>query len=128
MSDNLHSTNVELVRSMSQNFVAGRLDAVKVHIADEMIMTLPDGLPYGGVYRGWDGYLAVVTALGNYWSEVSFAPPQYLGAADKVVVLTAIKGKTRDGRSIEMPLAEIWEVHGGLVDKITAFYFDTKAI
>ena len=128
MSGDLQAKNVGLVRSMSQNFVAGRLDEVRAHISDSMVMSLPEGLPYGGVYRGWEGYLAVVTALGNYWSEVSFAPPQYLGADDKVIVLTAIKGKTRNGRSVDMPLAEIWEVHDGMVDKITAFYFDTKAV
>ena len=128
MSDDIQAANIKLVRSMSENFVAGRLEAVKAHIAEDMVMTLPTGLPYGGVYHGWLGYLDVAAALGEYWTNLSFAPPDYAASGDKVVVMTAFKGRSKSGVAVDMPLTEIWEIHGGLVDRITAFYFDTKAI
>ena len=47
MSKTLQETNIDLVRAMSANFVAGRLDDVRKHIPDCMIMELPKSLPYG---------------------------------------------------------------------------------
>jgi ketosteroid isomerase-like protein len=128
MKQNLQEANIELVRSMSQSFVAGRLDQVQPHIAPDMVMHLPAGLPYGGSYIGWSGYLAVATAIGNYFSDIDFAPPQYVAGGDRVIVMTHLKATTRNGDVVDMPLTEIWEILGGIVHRITAFYFDTKAI
>jgi ketosteroid isomerase-like protein len=128
MAQTLQADNVALVRSMSENFVAGRLDAVQSHIATDMKMHVPEGLPYGGVYTGWSGYLACATAIGGFYTDLSFAPPEYVAGGDRVIVMTHLKATTRTGRAVDMPLTEIWELHDRLVHRITAFYFDTKAI
>ena len=128
MSKTEQDKNIELVRGMSANFVAGRLDDVKKHISDTMIMEVPNGLPYGGSHKGWPGYLAVATAMGEHFSEISFAPPEYIAGGDRVVVMTHLTGKTKAGRTIDTPLTEIWKVKGDKVEKITAFYFNTQAV
>jgi hypothetical protein len=128
MSKTLQETNIDLVRTMSANFVAGRLDDVRKHIPDSMIMEVPKGLPYGGSHQGWSGYLAVATAIGSHFTEISFAPPDYLASGNRVVVLTHLKGRTRAGRTVDMPLTETWTVNGDQVEKIVAFYFDTTAV
>lgn len=128
MSKTLQDKNIELVRGMSTNFVAGRLDDVKIHVSDTMIMEVPKGLPYSGSHKGWSGYLAVATAMGEHFSEISFAPPEYMAGGDQVVVLTHLKGKTKAGRTVDTPLTEIWKVKGDKVEKITAFYFDTQGV
>ena len=128
MPQTLQDRNIALVRTMSANFVAGRLDDVKKHIAPSMVMEVPQGLPYGGSYRGWDGYLAVATAIGNHFANISFATPDYLAIDNRVVVLTHVKGRTKAGRTVDMPLTEVWQVNGDAVERITAFYFDVTSI
>lgn len=128
MSQDREEKNIAMVRSMSQNFVAGRLDEVKKHVSDTMTMNVPGSLPYGGSHKGWPGYLAVATGIGNHFSEISFAPAEYMAEGDRVVVMTHMKGKTKAGRTVDMPLAEIWDIERGKVESITAFYFDPQAV
>jgi ketosteroid isomerase-like protein len=128
MKQSLQDRNIALVRSMSESFVAGRLEQVQSHIAPDMVMLLPAGLPYGGSYTGWSGYLAVATAIGGYFSDINFAPPQYVAGGDRVIAMTHLRATTKSGRAVDMPLTEIWEIHDGMVHQIMAFYFDTKAI
>lgn len=122
-------SNVAIVEKMIANGLIGNYDVIQAHIADDYVCHLPDGLPYGGAYHGWDGYTQVFAHILDFFSDCAFGPNDYVGIGDKVVVLSHLKGTLRkSGKAIDLPLIEVWVLRDGMVTDITPFYFDTKLI
>jgi len=120
--------NVEIVQTMAANGRLGRWDIVRPLVSDDIVVEIPRGLPYGGTFRGWEGYRAALAALG-FWSDLSIGPLEFATSDDKVVVIAPLSGRIGvDGPSVSQPYAAVWELKGGQVTKITAFYYDTKEI
>ena len=114
---------------MTENGILGRWDIVKPLVADDLVVNVPEGIPYGGVYRGWQGYLNIFAAMGKFWSELKIGPSQFATYDNKVAVISHLNGRiARTGKDVSMPLAEVWEIKGGQIAGITAFYFDTKLL
>lgn len=121
--------NLQIVQTMIQNGILGRWDVVRPHVSDEVVCNLPEGLPYGRTYRGWQGYVDVLTELTTFWRDVKFGPNEFIVGKNKVVILSRIQGLiAKNGQAVSMPLTEIWELQHAKVTSITAFYFDTKSI
>jgi uncharacterized protein len=129
MSDNDGKQNLHIVKTMTENGILGRWDIVKPLVADDLVVHVPEGIPYGGVYRGWQGYLNIFAAMGKFWSELKIGPSQFATYDNKVAVISHLNGRiARSGKDVSMPLAEVWEIKGGQISGITAFYFDTKLL
>lgn len=121
--------NEQIVRKMLENGLAGNFDAIRSHIGDDYVCRLPEGLPYGGVYRGWDGYTEVFGKIIDFFETVEFGPNTFLANDDTVVILSRLRGTVRrSGQAVDMPLAEVWELADDKVIAITAFYHDTKRL
>lgn len=120
---------LQIVKTMLDNGIVGNWDIVRPLVADDLVIFLPIGLPYGGTYRGWQGYRDVFAAMGEFWGDITFGPSEFFPAHNKVTIVSYLKGRVaKTGKSTSMPLAEVWEVRDGKVSRITAFYFDTKTI
>ena len=129
MADERAESNVEIVEKMIANGLIGRYEVIQQHIAGDYVCLMPDGLPYGGVHHGWDGYTQIFAKMLEFFSEVAFGPNEYVGHEDRVIVLSHLKGTLRaSGRTIDMPIIEVWQLAEGMVKAITPFYFDTKVI
>jgi uncharacterized protein len=129
MSDDDGQTNLHIVKTMTENGILGRWDIVKPLIADDLVLHVPEGIPYGGIYRGWQGYLNIFAAMGKFWSELKIGPSQFTTYENKVAVISHLNGRiARTGKDVSMPLAEVWEIRDAKICAITAFYFDTKLI
>lgn len=128
MSD-LQNDNLAIVKTMAENGILGRWDIVRQYIADDLVMHVPPGLPFGGDYRGWDGYLQVFKELGSYFTGLKSAEAQFAAAGNKVIVMSTLSGQVaRTGKPISFPITGIWELRDGKVVDIVPFYYDTKAI
>ena len=120
--------NVEVVQTMAANGRLGRWDVVRPLVADDIVLEIPRGLPFGGTYRGWDGYRAALAAL-DFFAELDFGSLEFIASDDKVLVVAQLTGRiAENGRSVSQPYAAVWELEDGKVTKITAFYYDTKEI
>jgi ketosteroid isomerase-like protein len=129
MNDNDGMQNLKIVKAMTENGILGRWDIVQPLVADDVVIHAPEGIPYGGVYRGWQGYLNIFAAMGKFWSDLKVGPSEFTTYSNKVAVISQLNGRiARTGKEVSMPLAEVWEIKGGKVAAITAFYFDTKLI
>jgi ketosteroid isomerase-like protein len=125
----VQNKNLRIVQTMIENGIIGRWDIVKPYVAEDFVCHVPEGLPYGRVFHGWQGYMDILGEVVKFWTDVSFGPNELAATGDKVVVCSHLKGRiAKNGRAVSMPLAEIWELKDGKVAKITAFYYDTKLI
>lgn len=72
---NTQDENIEIVRTMSANGILGRWDIVRQYVSDDLVMHVPPGLPFGGDYCGWDGYLRMFKELGAFYRSQSCRSP-----------------------------------------------------
>jgi len=96
-------------------------------LAPDMVLREAPGLPYGGIYKGVDGFEAMIHKLHSLF-DIDFRA-EYRDAGDVVLDiawLTMTSKKT--GKVLETQVCELWAVENGLVTSIDVFYHDTKAI
>jgi ketosteroid isomerase-like protein len=121
--------NLKIVEIMLANGHAGRWDVVRPYLSDDVVLRLPPGLPFGGDYRGWQGYMDVLKKIGAFFTELKGTPREFAIMGNKIVVMNRLSGRiAKNDRLISFPLTDIWELKDGKVVEITAFYYDTKAI
>ncbi|MEE2732080.1 MAG: nuclear transport factor 2 family protein [Pseudomonadota bacterium] len=120
--------NLEILQTMAANGIKGNWDIVRPFVDDNLEMIMPEGLPYGKTFHGWDGYREGLAALG-FWTELSFTPGEMVPTEDKVIYLSHLNAKIKsNGKAVSQPYVAVWEIKDDKVVKITAFYFDTKEI
>ena len=88
------------------------------------------GLPYGGVYRGIQGWLELSNAVIGTWSKFRLQLIEYAGeSADSLVIRFAISGRSRKtGKPFESTVLELWKFKDGKLLRIHPYYFDTQLL
>lgn len=121
--------NLRIVKTMAENGILGRWDIVKQYVADDLVMHVPPGLPFGGDYHGWDGYLRMFKELASYFTELKASEAQFASAGDKVIVMSSLSGRVaKNGKPISFAITAVWTVKDGKVVDIVPFYYDTKSM
>jgi uncharacterized protein len=89
-----------------------------------------DSLPYGGTYRGLDGWLALTRAVGTAFAGFRLTLLDVAGEGPESIVLHfAIAGRIRaTGVPFESRVLEYWRFRDGKLWRIDPFYFDTHLI
>jgi uncharacterized protein len=121
--------NLQIVQTLLANGHAGRWDIVAPLVADDVVLHVPKGLPFGGDYRGIEGYKEIIGKIGRFFTEIKGGPREFAMVGNKVIVMTTLSGRIAgNGRPISFPLTDIWVIKDGKVCEITAFYYDTQEI
>ena len=107
---------------------AGQEPVMKKYLAEDVVLSVTAGMPYGKDYIGLQGYRDIVGALMNSWTDLAFAPAEFATVGDKVIAVSRITGKLASGKAIDQPFCEIWELKNGKIVRVTPFYYDTKEI
>ena len=89
-----------------------------------------DSLPYGGIYRGLNGWLALTQAVVATFAGFRIELIDVAGEGEESIVLHfAISAR---GRQSGLPFAsrvlEYWRFRDGRLCRIDPFYFDTALI
>ncbi|MCB2075848.1 MAG: nuclear transport factor 2 family protein [Novosphingobium sp.] len=121
--------NLEVVMTMAENGIKGRWDIVRTYVADDIVLRVPESLPWGGERRGWDGYQQALLIMGEFFAEFDTADATFTPVDDTIVIRMNISGRVAaTGKAVSMPLLEVWQLRDEQVCDITAFFFDTKAL
>lgn len=118
--------------------VVGRLvDAVSVMDAEALAAVLhprveviePEGLPYGGVYRGVEAFFTdlLPRIAGPFQLDVQDVTI-FDGGTAGASRMTAVYTSRRTGAVIRMPYVEVYDVADGLVTKIDVYPQDVAAL
>lgn len=121
------SANVQVVTSFVESFLALDVDGALAHIHPDVVAYEPAGLPYGGEFRGRDGFLNLAQKInGLVTFDVSEAKVHEAGD-DNVLVIFQVRFTSRETRAfIDTQVAEFYSLTDGQVSKINIFYKDTK--
>ena len=120
-------SNVDVVKTMYDNFNRGDIPAVLGVIDDSVVFTIlgSSNVPLTGTRRGLAGMQQFFSDLANTLQFSTFEPRDYIAQGDRVVALVHYAGKNKNtGRSFDAETAMIWTVRNG---KIVNFveYTDT---
>jgi ketosteroid isomerase-like protein len=128
-NSDLEQKNLQIVQTLLANGHIGRWDIVQPLVADDVVLHVPKGLPFGGDYRGFEGYKEILGKIGGFFTEMKGSGREFATVGNKVIVMTTLSGRiAANGRPISFPLTDIWEIENGKVREITAFYWDTQEI
>jgi hypothetical protein len=119
---------VDVVKSFVSCFAEGRYEDAYDHLANDLAMHHNTRLPYGGEYRGRDGFQAMQETMLAFWERFDAAgETQVLAHGDDcAVVIGALPGKPRCcDEEITVPVIERYRIQDGLIAEIWVFYVDT---
>lgn len=86
-------------------------------------------LPYGGEWRGHDGFKAWLDAMGEAWEWVTAREPRIVPDGDQVIVLVTMHAKARQSqRVMAMPVCQHVTARNGRIVDWRIFYWDTAAV
>ena len=116
--------NVEFIESLWDAFGRGDLEKVAGGVAAEGEIVFPDSVPWGGTYRGPDGFIEVIERLTSYFTDFKVKPGMILGADDDhVVVVANVTGRGKAGR-LDMRAVWLYKVRDGQLTD-AEFFGDT---
>lgn len=120
--------NLEVVMTIAEQGLEGRWDNVRPHVAEDVVLRLPESLPWGGERRGWEGYQESLASMAGFLAEFDVSDTTFTPLDDAIVIRMNISGRiAASGKAFSMPLLEVWRLRDCKVCEITAFFFDTMA-
>src|SRR2546422_233752 len=80
-------------------------------------------LPFGGVWRGPEGLLALMKEMQSSW-DLQLGEQDILAANDSLVLRMDMKGTSKvTGQSFDVSVCEVWDFRDDLVIRMTPYYF-----
>lgn len=121
--------NVDVIEAAWEAFGRGDLEGA-TGIADAAAeVVIPDSVPWGGTYRGPEGFREFLAKLYEHFEELKAVPEKILGADDDhVVVIARGTGKTKAGNPFEGRSAWLYRLQDGKVTEVEQFLDTAKAL
>ena len=117
--------NADVVREGWDAFQRQDLDGATEHTDDGAETVIPDSLPWGGTYRGRDGFKEMVGSFMSHLEDFRAEPEAFLEAdSDHVVVPLAVSGRTTAGNDFSHRALWIYRLRDGKIVR-AQFFGDT---
>ncbi len=118
--------NESLVRGFLAAAAAGDAETMARLAAPDITVIEAASLPFAGRHVGLEAFRALVRRVFGALEATALSVEQFIPGEGCVVVLATLRGRSRrDGSEVEMPIAEVWRIEGGLIREIRPYYFDT---
>jgi uncharacterized protein len=118
--------NADAVKERWDDFAKGDLDGAVSTTDENAEIRMPETLPWGGTYKGPDGFKEMIQKFLSNFESVDPNPTAFLEADDgeTVVVVVEGTGKTKSGNELGGRSVWLYKVSGG---KLTdaEFFGDT---
>jgi ketosteroid isomerase-like protein len=112
--------NRQLVVGAIEAAMAGDMEGFTDSLHPEVEVHEPDYLPYGGVYRGKDGFMELFGKATAVLDFPTMAVESATGGEDRAILLMTCK-LLSNGE--ERHITEHWEIEDGLVKRVRVFWF-----
>jgi ketosteroid isomerase-like protein len=122
--------NVEIVRQAYEAFNLRDLDALAELAEPDWVMDWSRSIgPQRGVYQGRAGVEAWIGAISEAFESFEIVPLEYVGAGDRIVVPTRVKGRGRgSGVVVDAEGVTLWELERGKVARLTLYETRREAL
>ncbi|MEM9214156.1 MAG: nuclear transport factor 2 family protein [Cyanobacteria bacterium P01_F01_bin.150] len=122
-------SNVDVIKRLYKAFAEGDSDSVCALLDPSVEWIESDGIPYGGIFKGYEAVMnGVFAKIGAEWDNFTAHVDQFIDAGDVVVTLGTDSGTYKaTGQTMRAPTASIWTLKDGKVVKFRQ-YIDTLAV
>jgi uncharacterized protein len=106
--------NADAVKARWDDFGKGDVDAAVSTTDEDAEIVIPETLPWGGTYRGPDGFKEMIQKFLSEFESVDPKPTAFLEADDgeTVVVIVEGTGKTKSGNELRGRSVWLYKVDG----------------
>lgn len=121
--------NVRLVQQAYDAFKRGEIQGVLNSLSEQVEWRVPkpEGVPFGGEYRGREQVARFFSELNQYEDVTRFEPREYIAQGERVVAFGYFGCKVRaTGRTAESEWVHVHTIRNGKIVKFQEFY-DTAA-
>ena len=113
--------NVEVVRKLAET-AGAQLDAGIDFLAPDIELHLSGVFPdLDPIYRGHDGVRRFAALFVGPWEELSLNVERLFDLGERVLTLSRFEAKGRDGIEVNLEMAHVWTLRGGLVVRMDAY-------
>ena len=121
--------SVQTVQALYADFAQGNLSKILAVLNEHTSIHVPGSLPYGGVYKGRDGFIALMTAANATWDTLRMIPGTAVGSDEEVVMTGVFTGKApAAAEGIRLPFLHLWKMPAGVITEIWLYSWDTAAL
>ena len=121
-------SSIALLKTFIDLMNSGRYEEAREMVSDEVTISEPPGIPYGGRFEGMTGFDEFRRIFGTTWKSWSEGPIWFAeaeGTAVKLSLATAVRRGT--GETYTTPLAEFFTFRDGKLVDVKIFYQDIPA-
>ena len=124
------TAQVAVVKSFYDGLIRKDIAALESLLdAESLVVKEAASLPYGGEYRGLQGFRSLLAKVMESWATVSFTDFSYATGDDLVVAMFLMHATARATRqNTSFRVIEIWRFKAGKVAAIEPYYWDTHAL
>lgn len=110
-------------------FKRNDLDGFLADFDAQSELTEATSLPYGGTFRGPSAIKAGIQNVFGYWSVFSYDIEAIVYGDEYVIAYGQFRAtSSATGKTIDMPLTEVWRIRNGKVLLCSPIYSDTKMV
>lgn len=119
--------NADAVKARWDDFGKGDLDGAVSTTDESAEIRIPETLPWGGTYKGPDGFKEMIQKFLSEFESVNPRPTAFLEADDGETVIVTVEGvgKTKTGNELSGRSVWLYKVKGGQI--IDAEFFGDTA-
>jgi ketosteroid isomerase-like protein len=120
--------NVDLARAGYAAFAAGDIPGVLALFADDLVWSVVDSTPFGGVYSGPQGAAEFFSKLPQYFAELRVEPERFIDAGETVVVEGRHRGRSVSGNDVDLAFDHVWTFRNGKATSFTEVMDSARVI
>lgn len=121
--------NLQIVKNAYAAYAGGDIRGFTASFTPETEIHEVASLPYGGVYKGAEGFPILIGKALATFSGIKFTKHHIIASGEHVVSwgIFDCTGKTT-GKSASIPFVEIWNIVDGKTRRLDVIYGDTAAV
>jgi ketosteroid isomerase-like protein len=117
-----------VVRLLLDSVNEGRLDDALAAIHPDCYVKAPTALPWGGVTRGLDDFLALLKVMASHFKNDILSYELFGGGDTPIARIQTAWTSKATGRSCQMQVLEIYVVKDGKIIDIDVYYQDPQVV
>lgn len=122
---------IAVLRQIECRMHAGRIDEIAELVHPDFVIHEDPGMPYGGVYRGPEGFTDLVSRVVAAWRDLRTECLSFLDEPDGDGIIMVIRNSGTapgTGKPVEVLTSEYWRIDDGRLREGRVWYYDTPTI
>ncbi len=121
---------IAVMRAVESLMHEGRISEIATLVHPDFVVHEDPGMPYGGVYRGPDGFVQLVSNVVAAWQDLRTECLSFLDepGGDGILLIIRNSGKAPgSGKPVEVLTSEYWRIVDGTLREGRVWYYDSPA-